>query len=73
MDITAETQVLCILKNKNTYAIMPLGKEKQVVHIVRLQTKTPGWPSWGFLFPVYKMEGLESIGWLPTIYCRPTI
>lgn len=62
-----------ILKSENAYAIMPVGKEKQVVHVVRLQRKAPVLQHRGFSIPYLGMAGLRTIGWLPTIYRRPTI
>lgn len=52
---------------------MPLGKEKQVVHIARLQNENPSVGALGFSIPIFEAEGIKSAGSLPTICHRPTI
>ena len=48
---------------------MPVGKVKWVVHVVRLQQK-PQCCNTGVFYSLFYTAGLNSAGWLPTIYHR---
>ena len=47
------------MQSKTAYAIMPVGKEKLVVHVGWLQRKAPVFQHWGFSIPFSERQGLE--------------